>query len=105
MVFQPGSGALLVVSALRYPVLAEPADITGIPGRKPGHRAPEHLPDQAIEELAAKAPSLHEALEKAVPDRSRRGDGAVAETQLVEEECVPVCCLVDDLVEGPGQVA
>ena len=25
--------------------------------------------------------------------------GAVAETQLVEEESVPVCCLVDGLVE------
>src|SRR5215469_885229 len=39
-----------------------------------------------------------------LPDRSRRGD-RVAETQLVEEEGVPVCCLVDDLVERPGQVA
>jgi Ser/Thr protein kinase RdoA (MazF antagonist) len=34
-----------------------------------------------------------------LPNRSRRGDAAVAEAELVEEESVQVCCLLDGLVE------
>ena len=34
-----------------------------------------------------------------LPTRSCRGDEAIAEAQLAEEESVPVCCLADGLVE------